>query len=657
MRSVSRWTSVVILWLSLVGGFLTARVVVFAMDQKEHRTSVDASISPLLTTSTTPTAHSEPVVATTTMTPALPPAQFGNRFVFLPLIVRAPQFQPQPPTPTPPPSTSLLSISCDNGVCQFNNAGAFLGNRPAQDWNQKEPGTALDPENPDPANPNYFPFLCRVQGNELNCPNTQNEEQLPGIWPAVVVVLSDQVFDKERYAPGEAAPDDETKCNIRRVFVSSGRQYIFRYLKQASQRDIPIIVRLTSPGNFQDSVIDNEEDLDNPEYEHRILLGAGEPPLKADGITRRTYCDEDGFRDGRNNLPGYLSFRDVDELLDEMEQIIIFLQTDHPDFDISNLYFIPANEPNGEWYGGTWPPGSDLDNDIQADRRQAWSDMNAYFVSLYDYAQNQGYDNTKPRILTPPMGPGNFAEAHIPGSGCARFVLSDETQGGYLVMLETGTESMLHPDKNDGYTWNNYWEPGNWADDNPNNNWEQWGETCDGEAGPPQPPEKYHYHVFQFFPFQMRLNVRDASPDEETELAIITEADVFSPYQYGSLDQSPIQSKDTNNGLTASDSIHDFVVAETEFDPQHGADYIALWNLTVDHSPDASVVEPDFTTCTEMNPANSSFDEGAGRAHHELQWHMGYLVEGEVCAWFDWAWRATSPRAPGASWAAVETTP
>ncbi|NJL33742.1 MAG: hypothetical protein HC893_07635 [Chloroflexaceae bacterium] len=87
-----------------------------------------------------------------------------------------------------------------------------------------------------------------MQGNELNCPNTQNEEQLPGIWPAVVVVLSDQVFDKERYAPGEAAPDDETKCNIRRVFVSSGRQYIFRYLKQASQRDIPIIVRLTSPG-------------------------------------------------------------------------------------------------------------------------------------------------------------------------------------------------------------------------------------------------------------------------------------------------------------------------------------------------------------------------------------------------------------------------
>jgi hypothetical protein len=339
-----------------------------------------------------------------------------------------------------------------------------------------------------------------------------------------------------------------------------------------------------------------------------------------------------------------------------MEAIMRYL-VDDPGFNTDTVYFIPANEPNGEWYGGTWPPGSDLDNDIQADRRQAWSDMNAYFVSLYDYAQNQGYDNTKPRILTPPMGPGNFAEAHIPGSGCARFVLSDETQGGYLVMLETGTESMLHPDKNDGYTWNNYWQPGNWADDNPNNNWEQWGETCDGEAGPPQPPEKYHYHVFQFFPFQMRLNVRDASPDEETELAIITEADVFSPYQYGSLDQSPIQSKDTNNGLTASDSIHDFVVAETEFDPQHGADYIALWNLTVDHSPDASVVEPDFTTCTEMNPANSSFDEGAGRAHHELQWHMGYLVEGEVCAWFDWAWRATSPRAPGASWAAVETTP
>ncbi|NJL33743.1 MAG: hypothetical protein HC893_07640 [Chloroflexaceae bacterium] len=106
-------------------------------------------------------------------------------------------------------------------------------------------------------------------------------------------------------------------------------------------------------------MIDNEEDLDNPEYEHRILLGDGETPLKADGITRRTYCDEDGFRDGRNNLPGYLSFRDVDELLDEMEQIIIFLQTDHPDFDISNLYFLPANEPTEN---GINQDGGDTEN-------------------------------------------------------------------------------------------------------------------------------------------------------------------------------------------------------------------------------------------------------------------------------------------------------
>jgi hypothetical protein len=533
----------------------------------------------------------------------------------------------------------------------------FLGVRPSQDWNRTDP--IEEPTLQE------FDFLCRVRGNEQNCPNAQNEAQLPGVWPAVVVVVSNDVFNVVR--------STDRPCRITEV-NNDGRSHIYEYLAQAAQQDIPIIIRLASPGNFRDAV-----DLGPP---HTLILAPSETPQI--GGRNRTYCDAD--REGRDGDSGYKSFRSIDDLLNEMGSILGLLDVDDR-FNLDNIYFLPANEPNGEWYGPGWWTWSilratDPDNierlhEIDAAGAEAWDDMNRFFSALYRRKEERARENpasafSQVNILTPPMGQGKMAEPFE--QDCVDTILlgppdpetreqEEITTSGYERMLLDYAdtldvqEGMLQPALNDGYTWNNYWEPGNWADDNPNNNWEQWGETCDGEAGPPQPPEKYHYHVFQFFPFQMRLNVRDASPDEETELAIITEADVFSPYQYGSLDQSPIQSKDTNNGLTASDSIHDFVVAETEFDPQHGADYIALWNLTVDHSPDASVVEPDFTTCTEMNPANLSFDEGAGRAHHELQWHMGYLVEGEVCAWFDRAWQATSPRAPGASWAAVETTP
>ena len=105
-----------------------------------------------------------------------------------------------------------------------------------------------------------------MRGDQAACPDTQGNPPLPGVWPAMVVVLSGQVFDVQRTpADADIAPD-QTPCAIQSVTVSPGRQYVFQYLKDAVQRGVTLVLRVDSPGNFQDAV--------EPGKPHRLLLGS-----------------------------------------------------------------------------------------------------------------------------------------------------------------------------------------------------------------------------------------------------------------------------------------------------------------------------------------------------------------------------------------------
>jgi len=457
-----RWVYVLILWCSLGGGFILARVVMTSTAAESEYTS---SVPPVGSLSTG-TPVDEGTLDTLNDTKLS-----VDDSVYLPLIVRGNLIPPPPP---PPPPTSLLAGSCNNGECRFDTAGMFLGVRPFQDWNRTDP--IEEPTSQE------FDFLCRVRGNEQNCPNAQNEAQLPGVWPAVVVVLSNEVFNVVRF---EKSVDEF--CNIAGV-NSTGREHIYEYLAQASQRGIPIIVRLASPGNFEDTIEFDQR--------HRLILAPAQTPLINDpveGMRWATYCDSD--LDGRTldpdrtPIPGYRSFRSIDDLLNEMGSILGFLDVDDR-FNLDNIYFLPANEPNGEWYGEGWwtwgtlygEPPPDLSEEQLAQRQfevntegiGAWDDMNRFFSALYrrkeQLAMNEMNDPEAPfsnvNILTPPMGPGQMAEMF--DASCMETTLlgppdpeTDEqevfTTSGYAQMLGNDPatdvqEGMLQPILRDAAT-------------------------------------------------------------------------------------------------------------------------------------------------------------------------------------------------------------
>ncbi|NJL54408.1 hypothetical protein HC928_03875 [bacterium] len=437
-----RWVYVLILWCSLGGGFITARVVM-TIAAAEHRSPVPTAIHTPTGTSVDGAMHH----------PLNAPKLSVDNPVYLPFVARGLRNAPPPP---PPPPTSLLAGSSTNGECRFDTAGMFLGVRPVSDWNRAIGG-------------NTFDFLCRVRGNQQNCPNAQNEAQLPGVWPAVVV-LSNEVFNVVRFT--------ERPCNIAGV-NSEGRGHIYEYLAQASQRGIPIIIRLASPGNFRDAV-----ELGPP---HTLILAPSETPQI--GARNRTYCDAD--QEGRDGASGYQSFRSIDDLLNEMGSILGFLDVDDR-FNQDNIYFLPANEPNGEWYGPGWwtwqalynESPDDLPEAVRAELPQrqfevntegigAWDDINRFFSALYrrkeERARNEpGSAFPLINILTPPIGQGQRAEPFR--QNCADqllFPAPNQTrvvESGYGCMLlddpdTVDFEGMLQPALNDGYSWNNYWNP------------------------------------------------------------------------------------------------------------------------------------------------------------------------------------------------------
>ncbi|NJO83729.1 MAG: hypothetical protein HC828_13635 [Blastochloris sp.] len=83
----------------------------------------------------------------------------------------------------------------------------------------------------------------------------------------------------------------------------------------------------------------------------------------------------------------------------------------------------------------------------------------------------------------------------------------------------TEIEGMLLPNFNEGYTWNNYWDPGREAWTTPNSR----GEPSVGcEDIPPGNPSRTD-HIYQLFPPDLQTHIQN-------DLSFIVETDLKSPH-------------------------------------------------------------------------------------------------------------------------------
>ncbi|NJO84058.1 MAG: hypothetical protein HC828_15560 [Blastochloris sp.] len=261
---------------------------------------------------------------------------------------------------------------------RFRHIGIHLGNRPAIGWN--------DRAGPNP--PGGIDFLERLRGN---APDRS--------WPAVVVVLSNQVFSYTR--------SQESPCNV--TEVREIREHVFRFMAQATGvvgfetgESTVVLIRINpSPGNFADA--------DDPALPHILSPN----PVRAAG---------DGYCGDSNDIAS--RGRDVSDIMAEMNAIMEAIDqwnNDHSDARIKpeNVFFIPANEPNVEWYteDETHPDFSDpLRRRTEA---AVWAQMDAYFTVLYDYLTRR----SDVQILTPVMSP--WARAEPLGANCENVCVPD----------------------------------------------------------------------------------------------------------------------------------------------------------------------------------------------------------------------------------------
>jgi hypothetical protein len=350
------------------------------------------------------------------------------------------------------------------------------------------------------------------------------------IWPAVAIVSSDELYYLDR------RPESPCKIAQARVRVPN----LYEYLTEAQRNGVIVLIRLhPSPGNFAD--------WNDLALIHTLLSGT--TPAGGD------YCN------GKHQ-----QFRAIDDLADEMNEIYK-LNVNQRGWSPTSFYFIPVNEPNTEWYS-YW---SDEEAQNRIKTPTAWSEMDNYFASLYDYVHSS-YPNI--RVLTPPMSQGNFAErAHL--DSCNPMTVT-EGLSGYDFMPNTYTS------KNDGYAWNNYWIKDH----------ETWA------TGSPCPSS---HHVFQYFPEWMQTAIQSSSKP-----AFITEADLLSPCQANG---NPITSKQDQPTET-QESLRSFISQE------QGADYVAAWLLT--ESPYSSL-----PYCLTGYPDTQ-----------EIKWHQAYREDGGERNWF-----------------------
>jgi hypothetical protein len=161
------------------------------------------------------------------------------------------------------------------------------------------------------------------------------------------------------------------------------------------------------------------------------------------------------------------------------------------------------------------------------------------------------------------MSQGAYAEL-INLDGCGSMALSDQSHG-----YEKMSSTFLVGTKNDGYDWHNYWRVGH----------EGWG-ACYLANGD---------HVAYNFPLLMIANM---APKPRN----ITEADVAAPRSLGQFGN--IDSKDELLGLTAANSLNQFISAE------RSAEYIAVWNLNVTEANPSS--EQNWHEAYRCNDVNQS---------------------------------------------------
>jgi hypothetical protein len=235
-----------------------------------------------------------------------------------------------------------------------------------------------------------------------------------GTFPRVIVVLSSQVWHIDR-------PTNNGRCEVAGATPRDDRPVVWDYLTRAAQNGATILIRIyPSPGNFQDW---------NGVGSHTLIATT----TPAGG----NYCNGQ-----------WASFRAIDDVVNEMDAINAINQING--WPISSTYFIPANEPNQEWYSsGTTPPISDA---------QAWQAMDGYFSALIAYARQY---HPQVQILTPSMGPAQYAEGiewgryASQGNFCPSQLVGG--QKGYALMPSTYQQ---RSNGFYGYSWHNYYTQG-----------------------------------------------------------------------------------------------------------------------------------------------------------------------------------------------------
>ena len=240
----------------------------------------------------------------------------------------------------------------------------------------------------------------------------QIDPSLGGVWPSIIVVMSNQIYNIERYPENDS--DATRRCHVKEAKVRL--PVANAYLKRAAQAGAKIVIRLyPSPGNFEDWNIPP----DNQNYRKNHNLSA-EYPAGGD------YCHPDQYR---NAL----------DLAKEM----VAIHTLNVSNGFATFGFEPANEPNIEWYGDDSRPEKFKD--------EAWTAMNDYFTAVYNKVQLL---SGSVRVFTPPMSQGAFAEGITWDANCQKQELINSLSTGYEKMRNT-YEYYSH-----GISWHNYWNLG-----------------------------------------------------------------------------------------------------------------------------------------------------------------------------------------------------
>ncbi len=451
------------------------------------------------TRTNTPTSTSTPMpsntytsTATQTSTPVPPTVTFTATSTPIP-----------PPTDTPiggyPPPTVqggyrgykiYLSLVMMNYQSIKGKSGIHLGSGPENNWS--------------------LAMQARLTGGNPY-----------GIYPAVIVLLTNDVFSYTRGGPA---------CRIDGVSGVKNPS-LYNYITDAAKKGTKIVFRIyPSPGDFANTLRAGD---------HSLLTQSGQRPLRQDGSTA-DYCSP------INGKPAEESFRSIDDIAQEM--IAIRNYTDNHS-QWKPYAFEPANEPNTEWHFS--------DSELQANF--SWIGMDNYFKNLYSEV-HPGGSNSDIRVLTAPMAQSRYAE-NFNIVDCSRWDSGGVgTRNGGLEWMEytwMGSANGVEVNYNDGWSWHNYWRFGEEAV-TPSN-------ECSADSG----------HNFQAFPESLKLKILGRSKP-----AFITEADVFSPC-IGDATFLPDKGElafNNLNGRRAGDAAKVFIREE------RGAQYVAIWNLTILYS-------------------------------------------------------------------------